>query len=328
MSSTTEPAPVSTTVPAKPLRDRRGWWRILLAIIVVLPMPAKGVYYMLTPVAGDVTFQESVTSFEAHRGVLETLKWFDAVFVVTLIPATIAVAWVARRGAPRLTTAGAVIALTGFLVGMPLLGGVMTPALVTVQHDLDVTATAAVDDALHHEPLLAMASLLFILGIVLGLGLLGGALKRSRAVPAWVGIAVMLGGATHPFIPNHIGQGIGLFVAAAGFAGVSVALLRMTNDEFDLPAVSLPDRVPRREVARRRGACLRAAVATGRRSSAGSSSRTWRSTRLVIAVGRPAGAVVLQGRQLAPDHPRPRARRGGQDAAPGAGRVAAASTNR
>jgi hypothetical protein len=237
MSATTEPAPLATAASAKQPRDRRGFWRILLAIIVVLPMPAKGVFYMLTPVSGDVTFQDSVTSFETHRGILETLKWFDAVFVVTLIPATIAVAWVARRGAPRLATAGAFIALTGFLVGIALLGGVMTPALVTVQHDLDVTSMAALDDALHHEPLLGIASLLFIVGIVFGLGLLGGALKRSRSVPAWVGLAVMIGGATHPFIPNHIGQGIGLFVAAAGFAGVSVALLRMTNDEFDLPSV-------------------------------------------------------------------------------------------
>ena len=220
------------------MRDRRGFWRVLLAIVVLLPMPAKGIYYLLTPVAGDVTFEKSVTSFEAHREILEALKWFDAVFVVTLIPATIALAWVARRGAPRLTTAGAVLALTGFLVGMPLMGGVMTPALVTVQHDLDFTSMAALDDALHHEPLLGIAALLFIVGIVFGLGLLGGALKRSRAVPAWVGLAVMIGGATHPFIPNHIGQGIGLFVAAAGFAGVSLALLRMTNEQFDLPAAA------------------------------------------------------------------------------------------
>jgi hypothetical protein len=32
-------------------------------------------------------------------------------------------------------------------------------------------------------------------------------------------------------------QGIGLLVAAAGFAGASAALLRMRNDEFDLPPV-------------------------------------------------------------------------------------------
>jgi DNA-directed RNA polymerase specialized sigma24 family protein len=41
-----------------------------------------------------------------------------------------------------------------------------------------------------------------------------------------------------------VGQGIGLLVAAAGFAGVSVALLRMSNDEFDLPAAAAPERTP------------------------------------------------------------------------------------
>ena len=235
--SSTEPAPHPNAAPTEPLRDRRGLWRILLAVIVPLPMLAKGIYYLLTPVAGDATFNETVTSFEAHRQLLGALKWIDAVFVVTLIPATVAVAWVARRGAPRLTTVGAVIALSGFLPGIALLGGVETPALVTVQHDLDHKAMAALDDALHHDPLLGIASLLFIVGVVLGLGLLGGALKRSRSVPAWVGIAVIVGGATHPFIPNHYGQGVGLLVAAAGFAGVGVALLRMSNDEFDLPAM-------------------------------------------------------------------------------------------
>lgn len=236
MIPATEPAPDTRSASPNPLHDTRGFWRILLAIIVPMPMLAKAVYYLLTPVAGDVTFNESVSWFEAHRGLLETLKWFDAVFVVTLIPATIGVAWVARRGAPRLTTAGAFIALSGFLFGISLLGGVMTPALVTVQHDLDIASMAAMDEALHQEPLLGIASLLFIVGIVFGLGLLGEALRRSRYVPAWVGIAVLVGGATHPFIPHHIGQGIGLLVAAAGFAGVSAALLRMSNDGFDLPA--------------------------------------------------------------------------------------------
>ena len=58
--------------------------------------------------------------------------------------------------------------------------------------------------------------MVFIVGIVFGLGLLGGALKRSRAVPAWVGPAVMVGGVTHPFLPHHFGQSIGLLIAAAG----------------------------------------------------------------------------------------------------------------
>jgi hypothetical protein len=230
--ATTAPAP-----SAAPARDRRAFWRVLLAVLVPLPWLAKGVYYYLVPVEGDASFTSSVTAFEAHDGVLEALKWLDAVFVVTLLPATFAIAWVARRGAPRLTAAGAVIALTGFLVGLTLLGGPETPALVTAQHDLDPGSMAELDHALTHEPLLGTASLLFIMGVVLGLGLLGGALRRSRAVPSWAAFAVMIGGATHPFIPDHVGQGIGLWVAAAGCFAVSAALLRMPDDEFDLPPV-------------------------------------------------------------------------------------------
>jgi hypothetical protein len=232
----TETAAPASPPAARPLRDVRGFWRILLAVIAPLPMLAKGIFYLLIPVEGDASFKDTVAAFTTHRQLVGTLKWFDAVFVVGLIPATFAVAWVARRGAPRLTTAGAVIALLGFLAGIALLGGVETPALVTVQHHLDVNAMAALDQALHNEPLLGIAALLFIVGIVFGLGLLGAALWRSRYAPAWTGIALMVGGATHPFIPTHIGQGIGLLVAAAGFTGVSITLLRMRNDEFDMPA--------------------------------------------------------------------------------------------
>src|SRR4051794_14467278 len=209
MTSTTKPAIHASSAPAKPVRDRRGFWRILLGVVAPIPFLAKGAFYVLSPVGGDASFKDSVTAFAAHRSTLETMKWLDAVFVVTLIPATIAAAWVARRGAPRLTSAGAFIALSGFFVGIGLLGGIETPALVTVQHHLDATTMAALNDAMEGEPLLGVASLLFIVGIVFGLGLLGGALKRSRAVPAWAAFAVMIGGATHPFIPTSVGQGIG-----------------------------------------------------------------------------------------------------------------------
>jgi hypothetical protein len=42
-----------------------------------------------------------------------------------------------------------------------------------------------------------------------------------------MGIALAIGGFTHPFIPGHVAQGIGLAVAAAGFAGATVTLLRI-----------------------------------------------------------------------------------------------------
>ena len=225
----------ATRTTMKPLRDIRGFWRILLAVIAPLPMIAKGIYYLLTPVGGDTNFRDTVAAYEANKTLVTNLRWFDAVFLLLLIPAIYAVAWVSRRGAPRLTTAGAFISLLGCLAGFGLTGGVATPELLTVMNNLDVDTMSRIYDAAQTDPIGGIAGLLFIIGIVFGLGLLGAALWRSRAVPAWMGIALMFGGITHPFIPHQIGQGVGLFIAAVGFAGATLVLLRQSNDDFRPP---------------------------------------------------------------------------------------------
>jgi hypothetical protein len=230
---TTATAPATS---ARPLHDVRGFWRILLAVIAPLPMLAEGIYYLFVPAEGGADFDHTVAAFAGHPQLVDAITWLSSLFVVGLIPATIAVALAARRGAPRLTTWGAAIALTGFMVGFPMLGGPFTPAYLTVKHGLDHASMAELQTALEGEPLLAIAGLLFIVGIVFGLGLLGIALWRSRVAPAWMGIALAVGGFTHPFIPNHVGQGVGLLIAAVGFAGAGIALIRMRNDDFDLPA--------------------------------------------------------------------------------------------
>ncbi|MFI5914100.1 hypothetical protein [Dactylosporangium sp. NPDC051541] len=236
MPETTATAASVTTT--RPPRDVRGFWRTLLAVITPVPMLAEGIYYLFVPAEGSADFDTTVAAFAAHQQLVDTISRLSSIFVIGLIPATIAVALATRRGAPRLTTWGAVIALTGFMVGFPMLGGPFTPAYMTVEHNLDRPSMRALQSALEGEPLLAVSGLLFIVGVVFGLGLLGIALWRSRVAPAWTGIALAVGGFTHPFIPNHVGQGIGLLVAAAGFAGAGYALLRMRNDEFDLPATA------------------------------------------------------------------------------------------
>ncbi len=219
-------------------RDTRRYWRVVLAVVAPLPMLAKGVFYILSPVPGDAGFDESVAGFRAHADLVAALTWLDAVFVVLLVPATVAAAWVARRGAPRLTAVGATLSLGGFLTGFGLLGGVETPAVVTARYGLDPTVMGTLDAALEDDTLRGVASLLFIVGVVIGLGLLGVALLRSRSVPIWAALAVLLAGSTHPFVPGAVAQGVGLLVGAVGFAGVSRALLRMPDDAFDLPPVA------------------------------------------------------------------------------------------
>ena len=221
----------------EPAPEVRGYWRVLVAVIAPLPLLAKGLGYLLSPVDGDAGFRESVAAFQAHPALLGLLIGLDALFVVGLVPATLAVVLLTRRGAPRLTAVGGSVALLGFLSGIALLGGILTPATMTARHGLDADALARFDETFAAEPLVEVAGLLFVLGIVVGLGLLGAALWRSRAVPAWVGIALLVGGSTHPFLPGHVAQGVGLLVAAVGFAGAGLALLRLPDDAFDLPAL-------------------------------------------------------------------------------------------
>lgn len=225
----------STTSRAR--SDVRGLWRTILAVIAPLPLVAKGIEYVVSPVDGDATFRQTVAAYAADPSRVELLTALDVVFGALLIPAVAALVWVARRGAPRWATTGALLSLPAFSIAFFVLGGPQ-PARLTAQHGLDIDATAALTTAvIEDDPLFTVVSVLFLVGIVVGLPVVGVALWRSRAVPIGFAACLVVGAATHPFISGHVAQGIGLLVAALGFVGGSRALFRMGNDDFDLPAL-------------------------------------------------------------------------------------------
>jgi hypothetical protein len=179
MSRTEAIAPLARTT-AKPPADVRTFWRVLLAVVAPIPMLAKGIYYVISPVAGDGDFDTTMRAFAADRGLAGTLRMLDIVFCVLLVPAVYAVVWAARRGAPRLTTVGGFLSLTGCLAGFGLMGGITTPPYLAAVNGLDADAMRALQATTENDPIYQVASLLFIVGIVIGLGLLGTALWRSR----------------------------------------------------------------------------------------------------------------------------------------------------
>ena len=219
-------------------RDVRGFWRVLLAVIAPVPILLQGVVYLISPVGGNAPFDETVAAVAAHQGRFELMQWLQVPWFL-LIPASFAVAWVTRRRVPRLSTVGAIVTMGGLGAGLFLLGGPVTPEYLTVHEGLDPGTMEKVRSAMDNLPIFAVGSLLFILAITVGLLLQGIALARSRVAPVWMGIALAVGGFTHPFMPGHVAAGIGLVVTAVGFAGASIALLRTPNDAFDLPPEGL-----------------------------------------------------------------------------------------
>ena len=220
----------------RPPRDARRYYRWALAAVAPLPLAAKGVEYLTLGVPAGAEFTDTAQAIAADPSVApSSVEALGAVFFALLIPAVLAVAALTWRRVPRLTAAAVTLTVPGFALGFGMLPNETRLAQLTQELGLDVSAVAALAKAWAEQPLAMLAGLWFIVGIVIGLGMLGVALWRSRQAPAWAGIALALGGATHPFLPGNTAQGIGLLIGAIGFGGASYALLRMRDDEFALP---------------------------------------------------------------------------------------------
>jgi hypothetical protein len=228
----------TTLIAAPPTsrRDVRGFWRVALAVIAPLPLLGMGLSYAVAPYGGDDPFAATVQAMRDHHAAALAAMLLGLPFLLFLIPATAALAWVTRRRTPLLTTIGAILTVPGFLTAFPLL-----PADSAFQWaaandpGLNLDAIAKLDDAMWADPVSGVAIIGFLLGITIGLPILGIALWRSRVAPAWMAACLIAGTATHIFIPDHVAKGVGLLVGAVGFLGVTRALLRSADDEFDLP---------------------------------------------------------------------------------------------
>ena len=135
-----------------------------------------------------------------------------------------------------MASAAAILMAGGFLTILSLGGEGSTDwiAWSAAQQGLDPGAAGAMLDVLA-DPRQPIGVIGFLVAIVIGSIVIGLALWKSKAVPLWAALAVAVGGATHVFLGfNHVVHGAGLGVLAAGCVGVSLALRRMTNDEFDL----------------------------------------------------------------------------------------------
>ena len=158
--------------------------------------------------------------------------------LILLMPAAMIFATrLARRGAPRLAAIGGAISFLAWSAGIASIGAVEGLYWYGSRME-DKGTVAAVIDAATGDATFNTLIAIFVLGHLVGMLTLGIGLWRSRAVPAWVGILFALSPILHAVAMN-IGTAadtVAYSLLGVAMIGCAVRLVRVPDDEWDLPA--------------------------------------------------------------------------------------------
>lgn len=244
MTSTTTPAPSTTRTPL----DIRGYWRVLLAVVAPLGFLTVGIANFLTPYELGGSTSARIADIEAHQELMGLIVPAYIAFLVFFAPSAIALILALRRVKPVFT------AVMGTWMAFAALAGAANPPidfviLTGVKENLDPAALAALADGLEGSVVTGFALLPMILLLTFGRIALGVLFWKANVGPRWLAALMMVS----PFIefaPLGIGNaqpGMSWVASAIAMTYISIVLLRMRNDDFDLPAITkkVPSESPR-----------------------------------------------------------------------------------
>lgn len=218
-------------------RDTRGYWRVLLALSAPIGWLTVGVSNLLTPSPLGGSAADNVAAIAAHPDQMRAALDIQPLFAFTFVPGVIALVVVCRRAKPLFTASLGTLGILGALAGT------FNPpidlfVLLGLQQGIDHDQLAALSHAVENSEL-TWTLLFTLLFITIGRIATGVLLWKAKVGPR--PLAVLM--ATTPFI-EFGGDALGLGNAAPAAAwiatgiatlGVTATLLRMPNDEFDLP---------------------------------------------------------------------------------------------
>lgn len=227
-------AVVGTTRPT----DQRRRTRLLAAVLLPVGPAAIAVLRLILPYGTTDGSEAMVTAVQAAPGRHSVVLWLGLAAILTLVPAAVWVGRLTRRHAPRLTAAALILLVPGYLsLGWLMGSDVLLWSGATA--GVDVATMARLVEATH--PTTAIAAIVFVIGHVIGTVLLGIAMWISRAVPRWAAVLTIVSQPLH-FVAAVIVGSPTLDLAAwgmqaIGFAVAAVAIVRLPDDEWDLPPV-------------------------------------------------------------------------------------------
>jgi len=216
--------------------DLRRSTRWLAALILPIGPAAVAVLRYVLPYLTTDDSKTVVAGVSAHPGAQSAVLWLGFIATLTLVPAVLWAGRLTRRRAPRITAAAMLLMVPGYLSLTWLIGSDLL-VWAGAQAGMDSATLVRLYETAH--PTSAIAAGVFVAGHVVGTVLLGIALWRSAAVPRWAAILTILSQPLHFVAAVIVGShSLDLFawgLNAVGFAVVAAAILRLADDEWDLP---------------------------------------------------------------------------------------------
>jgi hypothetical protein len=170
--------------------------KALAATALVLPALVNGLLHFVDPLTGDDA-EEELRQAVAHPTLtdLDNLK----LLLLLLLPAVVLVGLVTFRRAPWATLLGVTLVSVSFIANTLDLAEYQIFSVASRHQDVFVPALKVTEDS----GISSALSMVFILGSLVGMVLLGVALLRSGAVPGWAAWAVIASGPLN--IVGHLG---------------------------------------------------------------------------------------------------------------------------
>lgn len=235
MSAAHSISEVDASIRHRSARDLRRFQRIVAAIVLVVPASSVTVARLF--MTDDSDTRKALDRIAADPGSQRLVVWLGFLSALTVVPAFLALARLARRRRPLLTTIALGINLAAYLGGYAMfaldglyLAGAGVPAQ---QRD----GAAALIDATWSTGASGLSTAMFVIGHVLGAILMGLALRGSVPLIGWLAMILSQPGHVVAFVvfQNVVMDSVAWGLMALSFAIAAVAILRTPDDQWDLP---------------------------------------------------------------------------------------------
>jgi hypothetical protein len=235
--TTTVSSPSIRSTRTRKVRDVRRFRRIVAAVILLIPATTVAIGRLFVTDDSDTRKALDLVAADPGRQFALTLLSFFA--ILTFVPAFLAAGRLAKRRRPVLTMIALGVNLVAYVSAwaFPALNNMYFAGAKLPVEQRD--GAAALIDAMWAHGFLSITAMLMVIGHVSGAILMGLALRGSIPTAGWV--AMILSQPAHMafvVVPSPLIDALAWGLMALALAFCAVAVLRTSDDEWDLPPLS------------------------------------------------------------------------------------------